>query len=518
MARSDRIIAFIERLKIPSGIGQGEPFRLREWQKELIRKTYDPVHPDGRRKIRRALWSMARKNAKTGLAAALVLVHLIGPEAKRNGEVYSCASDRIQAAVIFKMAAQMVELDPDLSKMIKVIETQKRLVVWHLGSFYQALAADVRRLHGFNPVFVVYDELAQAKTRDLYDVMATSFGAQPEGLLLAISTQSADPNHIMSELADDAFKQMAGDNSDDTFFGHVFALPDGADPYDEKNWPLANPALGDFKDIGHMQSLAAKARRSPSAEAAFKALELNMRVNSVESLVTAADWRACKAEINEETLKNRPLYAGLDLSARQDLTAFVRVWDMGGGHVAVKSHFWTPEDKLKERGNQDGAPYELWRERGILTVLPGRSVDYGAVCRQIHAMTAGHDWKSLSYDKWRIDDLRREATHAGIDPGTWPLMEFAQTFMAFTPAIEALEDAVIQHKLQHDGNAALTYCMSNIKVIQDSNGNRKFDKRRRNRRIDGAVALAMAMHSIPRAEEPEKEEPFVYNFRGIRRV
>lgn len=171
---------------------------------------------------------------------------------------------------------------------------KKRIVCYHNGNFYQSLAADARRQHGGNPVFCIYDELAQALDRELYDVLTTSFGAQAEGLFLVISTQSSDPQHIMTELSDDAIAQRAGTLDDPYFYGKVYAVPEGVNIYSEANWPLANFALGSFKSIEHMRALAVKARKSPAAEAAFCALELNMRVDGTQRLVNSKDWKACE--------------------------------------------------------------------------------------------------------------------------------------------------------------------------------------------------------------------------------
>jgi phage terminase large subunit-like protein len=512
--RSDRIFQFIERLKVPSGIGQGTPMKLREWQKDLIRGTYDPTDERGLRRIRRALWSVARKNGKSALAASLLLVHLVGPEAKQNAEVYSVASDRAQAAQVYKMASQMVALDDELANMCKCLDTTKRIVVYELGSFYQSLAADARRLHGFNPTFVIYDELAQAKNRDLYDVMTTSFGAQEEGLFLAISTQSSDPNHIMTELSDEALAQERGELDDPTFYGKVFYLPADVDPFDESRWHEANPALGDFKSIKHMRSLAAKAQRSPSALASFKALELNMRVDATEAFINSVDWKACEGDVDISAMRGKPLYCALDLSSRRDLTAFVMAWDLGD-RVATKSFFWTPKDEIAERAKIDGAKYVEWSDAGYMKATEGRTVNYDYVVRFVAAAIDGHDLKSIAYDRWRIDQFKTEAERAGFRPDEWNMSEFGQGWKDMTPAIEKLESLAIEHKLIHDGNPVLTYCMSNVKVTKDAAGNRKFDKRLRNRRIDGAVALAMAVSAIDIAEKPEVIGPSVYEQRGL---
>jgi phage terminase large subunit-like protein len=319
----------------------------------------------------------------------------------------------------------------------------------------------------------------------------------------------------MSELVDEALAQERGDLDDPTFYGRVFALPDKADWRDEANWHLANPALGKFKDIEHMRSLAAKAKRSPSAEASFRALELNQRVDSIEGLVTSADWKACQKEAGLEELKGHPLYCALDLSGRQDLTAFAMVWYLGDGRAALKSFFWTPKDELAERSKRDGAKYIEWERKGFLRALPGRVVDYGAVVGMVQALLHGQDLRSLAYDKWRINDFKTEMERAGVPPDAWPMTEFGQSFKDMSPAVEKLEAMVIAHTLAHDGNPVMTYCMSNVRIIKDASDNRRFDKRKKYRRIDGAVAAAMALRTMDIAEKVEVDGPSVYESRGL---
>jgi phage terminase large subunit-like protein len=548
--RSDAVIEFIEKLKIPSGVGQGQPMKLRSWQKDLIRCTFDPEDDRGRRRIRTAIWSMARKNAKTALAAALVLVFLVGPEARLNGEVLSAASDKDQAAIIYKMVRQMVELDDELSQMCKCVDTQKIIVCYHLGSQYKALTADARRQHGGNPLFCIYDELAQAPNRELYDVLSTAFGAQEEGLLLAISTQSSDPNSIMSELADDALQQMRGLLVDPQFFGWVFALPEDPDDetfgpvpgivvvdgkrqvdiYDERNWYLANPALGDFKVLADMQARAAKARRTAAAEAAFCNLHLNQRVDGQHAFIKSSDWRACLETISDDLLRAAPMHLGLDLSSRQDLTAGVGAFDLPL-IVPVKAWFWTPADTLQERAGTDKAPYLLWAEQKHLRDIPGKSVSFAVVAKDVLKLAETYNLVQLTFDRWRIHDFKRELERAGAvieqdkeDPKVewvrwagrrFKLVPHGQGYKDMAPAIDNLEELAVTHKLRHDGNPVLTYCMSNVKLTRDDAGNRKFDKKRETRRIDGAVALAMAVSGLNRLEPEAPQTPSVYEQRGV---
>lgn len=500
-------------------MGQGEPLVLIEEQLDFILNVYGPRNPEKRdlRRIRRALLSVARKNGKSGFASGLVLVHLVGPEAKPNGDVYSAATDREQAAHIYKMTMQMVKLDSELDAMCKCLDTKKRIVCYHNGNFYQSLAADARRQHGGNPVFCIYDELAQALDRELYDVLTTSFGAQEEGLFLVISTQSSDPQHIMTELCDDALAQEAGTLDDPYFYGKVYAVPEGSDIYDENNWKLANFALGKFKSIEHMRALAVKARKSPAAEAAFCALELNMRVDGTHRLVNSRDWKACEHPFNADEMRGLKLYCALDLSSRLDLTAFTMSWVQPDNVcVATKSFFWTHEHEIADREEKDAAPYREWAKKGWIRILPGRAISFKAVVQDIARLIQGHDLQATAFDRFRIDELKREMEYEGIPEEEFKLVPHGQGFIDMAGAVDALEERVVQNTLHHDGNPIVTYCLSAVKVIKDPAGNRKFDKSKVTRRIDGAVTLAMSLSAIAKAEKPEPKPVSVYSKRGMR--
>ena len=254
-------IDFIECLTVPSGVGQGAPFRLQKWQKDFIRDIYEPTLPDGRRVVRRAILSMARKNGKTALIAAMALAHLVGPESIPNGEIYSAANDRDQAAIVFKFARQIVELDKELRGRVEIIVSTKTMLARRTGSIYRAISAEAGTKHGYMPSLVIYDELAQAKNRDLYDVLDTSFGAREEPLFIVISTQSNDPEHILSQLIDDG---LSGD--DPTITCHLFAADEDCALDDKAQWRKANPALGAFRDYDDLAASIDKATRMPAEE------------------------------------------------------------------------------------------------------------------------------------------------------------------------------------------------------------------------------------------------------------
>ena len=241
--RAQNVIRFIELLTVPSGSGQGKPFVLQEWQKRFIRDIYEPVHPDGRRVVRRAVLSMARKNGKTALIAAIALAHLVGPERQKHGEIYSAANDHDQAAIIFKFAKQIVELEPELAEQIDIVTSTKTMVGRRTATTYKAISAEAGTKHGYSPSLVIYDELAQSQKRDLYDVLDTSFGSAAEPLFIVISTQSNDPQHILSQLIDDGLSK-----TDPSIVCHLHAADEGCALDDKQQWKQANPALDMFRD------------------------------------------------------------------------------------------------------------------------------------------------------------------------------------------------------------------------------------------------------------------------------
>ena len=462
---------------------------------------YGPRNADGYRIVRTCVLSVARKNGKTELIAALALAHLCGPVAELGGQIYSAATEREQAALVFNAAAAMVHADPELSARLNVIESRKRIVDYASGSFYAALSAEVKTKHGFNASVLLYDELAQAKNRDLYDVLTTSMGARAEPLTWVISTQSNDPNHIMSELIDYGLKVEAGEFEDPTFRCFLYAVPDEVDDiFDEEVWYQANPALGDFRSLEEMRAFAAKARRLPTAEATFRNLYLNQRVSSRARLINAVDWRACGCVIDVTELRGRRCFAGLDLSSTNDLTALVLVFppDDEDGDWFVVPHFWLPREGLEDKQKHDRVPYLTWEKQGHLTALPGRAVNKRAVLRSLMAATALYDLRLVAYDRWRIEDLKMLMEEEGI---SLPLKEYGQGYRDMAPAVDALETLIIERRLKHPNNPVLTWCAANAVAETDPAGNRKITKAKATGRVDGVVAMAMAVGVIAKYED-----------------
>ncbi len=479
-SRSCRNIAWIEtHCIVPDGRDVGKPIVLRSWQKDMIIGIYDTP-------TRRAIISVGRKNAKTALAAILLLLHICGPEARPNSQLYSTALSRDQAAIVYSLAAKMVRFSPLLSQFVTVRETIKELACIELGTLYKALSADAATSYGLSPVFIVHDELGQVKgpRHSLYEALETATGAQEAPLSIVISTQAPNDADLLSILIDDA-KQ----NHDKKTKLFLYTAPDDADPFCEETIRMANPAFGDFQNAEETMAMAEAARRMPAREAEFRNLILNQRVEAYSPFVTKGVW----AESGDDPQFNGLVYAGLDLSETSDLTALIMV-TVKNGWFNVKSTFWLPADGLEERARQDRVPYDLWAKQGFLNTTPGKSIEYEYVAKHIANLFNEYDIRKVAFDRYNMRHLKPWLLKAGLSEAliTDRFQDFGQGFVSMSPALRNLETILLNTKMRHGNHPILTMCAANSVVKSDEAGNRKLDKKRSRGRIDGMVALGMA--------------------------
>ncbi len=493
LTRAERVIRFMESLPVTSGQLAGTRFRLRPFQRRIIGRLYKTGRR-GRRVVRTGVLSLARKNGKTDLAARLALCHIAGPEAEERGEVYSAANDRFQAGRTFSEICAIITRTPWLAARVSIRRHSKELEDLEIGggtgTVYAALSADVGTKHGLSPSFVVYDEYGQATSPDLFNVLDSAMGARAEPLMLVISTQAARDEAPLSQLIDYGLRVERGEVDDPSFYLALFTAPPEADPWDRKTWKLANPALGDFRSLEDVERMALQAQRMPSNAASFRNLILNQRVDTVAQFLSAAVWKPCDGAVDAEHLKGRRCFGGLDLSASRDLTALVLVFEDDDGSYDALPFFWLPEDGLREREDTDRVPYVRWRDEGYLLTCPGKTIDPEIVAARIAELHGEYDIEALAYDRWRIEDLRRKLDAIGSDV---PLTPHGQGFKDMSPSIDAMERIVFEAKLRHGGHPLLTWCASNAKTSTDPAGNRKLDKQKSTGRIDGLVALTMAL-------------------------
>lgn len=496
LSRGEGNARWIEQhCRIPEGKFVGQPVRLRPWQRKIIKGIYDSS-------TRRAIISFGRKNAKTTLSAFLLLLHLCGPEARRNSQLFSAAQSRDQAGILFALAAKIVRMSPDISGAVGVRESGKQLYCEELGTLYRALSADASTAFGLSPVFVVHDELGQVRgpRSQLYDALETAAGAQEDPLSIVISTQAPTDADLLSILIDDA---AAGHDPRTKLF--LFSAPPEMDPFSKQALKAANPALGDFLNEREVTEQAEAARRMPAREAAYRNLVLNQRVNQQNPLIAPAVWKLNGREPLDDAFKKGKVRIGLDLSARHDLTAIVyrATWE---GETHVRAEFFVPADGLVDRSLRDRVPYDVWTRQGLITATPGASVDYEYVAKRLCELCDDYDVEEIAFDRWRIDVLKAELVRLNVE---LPLIPHGQGFKDMSPAIDVLEGELLNGRLRHGMNPVLTMCAANAVVDTDPAGNRKLNKAKSTGRIDGIVALAMALGSELKDPEPTYQAIFV---------
>jgi phage terminase large subunit-like protein len=498
LTRAERNMRFVERYcKVPEGSLVGQNIHLAGFQERFFYSLYDNKHG-----TRRAYLSMARKNSKTATIATIVLIHLVGPEAQLNSHIQSGALSREQAGQVYKYASKIVQLSEELSGIVRIVPSSKKLIGLPMNVEYQASSAEAKTAHGGSPILAILDETGQVRgpQDDFIDAIVTSQGAYDNPLLIVISTQAANDADLFSIWLDDAER-----SKDPHIVSHVYAAKKDAALMDKKAWQEANPALGLFRSLKDVQEQAKQAARMPSAENTFRNLFLNQRVSTVSPFISRDVWQACAGPVLP--FGDAEVWAGLDLSARTDLTALVVVGKVAG-KWQVLPHFWTPEDGLFDRAKRDRQPYDVWVKQGYLHTTPGKTVDYEHVAQDIAAILSGLNVQAVAYDRWRIAILQKEFDREGIE---LPLAEFGQGFKDMSPALDVLESELLNGRMAHAGHPVLQMCAANAVTVKDAAGNRKLDKHKATGRIDGLQALAMAMGAACGDAEELNIDAFISN-------
>lgn len=476
------MIAFIEKFcVIPEGDKVGKPVVLAGFQRDFILEVYDNPHITDT-----GILSIARKNAKTGTIAFILLAHTVGPEAVQNSRIISGAMSREQAAEVYNLASKCVMLSPKLNKIIKIVPSSKKLIGLPMNVEYQAISADGKTAHGKSPILAILDEVGQVRgpQSDFIDAITTAQGAYDNPLLLYISTQAPTDADFFSILIDDAVV-----NKHPKTVCHVHAADDDADLMDKEQWRKANPAMGLFRSEADMLKQAEKAQRMRSFENTFRNLNLNQRVESSSPFISGSVWAECA----EQPVLNGIAFGGLDLSETNDLTALILVF-LKDEILNTKCHFWLPAEGIVERSKQDRVPYDVWAKQGFLSLTPGRSVEYEYVAKVIAGMFDEHNIRKLAFDRYNMRHLKPWLVKAGLSDALIDdrFQDFGQGFVSMSPALRNLESVLLNSKLRHGDHPILKMCAANSVVRMDEAGNRKLDKKRSRGRIDGMVALAMA--------------------------
>jgi len=524
-ATADRAVLFFKQLKHSTGEYAGKAFELMPWQEnQIIRPLFGTLNCDGTRQYRTCYIEVPRKNGKTELGAGVGL-YLLFVDNEPGAQVYSAAGDRMQAGLIYSAASPMVRQAPALAKRSKVIDSQKRISVHSTNSYYQVLSAEAYSKHGINAHGILFDELHTQPNRELWDVLTTSQGSRRQPLIFVMTTAGYDRNSIGWEIHNYACKVRDGIINDPTFLPVIYAADEKEDWTDEDVWEKCNPALGAFRSLDEMRTLCKRAQEIPALEMTFRRLYLNQWVNSVERWLPMDKWDACNQPVNIEELKGRPCYAGLDLSSSIDLTALTLIFPREEGVYDILVDFWIPEDTAAEAEKRDRVPYLAWARQGLIHLTPGNVIDYGFIRQTIKNLRGMYNFKELAFDRYGAAQLIQNLEEDGflVDPeavkkagqlNTAPIVvPFGQGFVSMSPPTKELMTLVLQQKIRHGGHPVLRWNADNLVVAQDPAGNLKPDKAKATQKIDGMVALIMA---LDRAIKHNEVSASIYETEGLK--
>lgn len=485
---ADKAVNFIQSLKQHQGKWAGQPLKLMGWQEKIIRDIFGTVNEDGKRQYRTVYIEIPRKNGKTELGAAIALYLLFADE-EPGAEIYSAAGDHEQAANVYKAATPMVRQSPALSRRAKIVDSQKRIVVHETDSFYRVISAESKTKHGFNASGVIFDELHVQPNRDLWDVLSTSGGTREQPLIVAITTAGYDRNSICWEQHDYAEKVLSGVIKDPTFYGVIYGASKDDDWTDEKVWYKANPALGEFRSIDELKTLFNKAKQVIAQQNAFKNLYLDIWTSQETRWMEIEKWDESDGSVELEELKGKVCYAGLDLSSTTDLAAFLLLFPVDG-FFKVLPVFFMPSDNMEKRIKKDRVPYDVWASQGFIKVTPGNVIDYKFIEDTIDNYAREYEIAEIAVDPWNATMLTQRLTDKGMT-----IVDVHQGVASMSAPTKQLETLILQKKIHHGGNPVLRWMFDNVMIKQDAQGNLKPDKEKSIEKIDGIVALIMAISS-----------------------
>lgn len=501
MTRGEKVCAFIEGFcLVPEGDRVGQPLILEDFQRNFILDSFDNPHG-----TKMAILSTARKNAKSTTIAAIALACIAGPEAKLNSQIVIGARSREQAAIIFKAAFKMISMNEDLKRICHVVPSTKIITGLAMNVEAKVISREAGTAHGLSPRIAILDEVGQVRgpKDEFIDAITSSQGAYDDAILFAISTQASEDNDLFSIWVDDALQ-----SGDPNTICHLYAADDDCDLDDEKAWKEANPAMGKFRSKKDIQVQCAKAMRLASQEQNFRNLYLNQRVEKNDPYVSKTVWME-GATTDIADLGDRPIYYGMDLSSTEALTALVGVAENDEDHSIIECFptFWVPGEGIRERSKAERVPYDIWVKEEHIIPTPGYAVDYDFVAYHLVQCFLTQNVVAVAFDRWNIKTFnsaleRQGATEEMIEK----MVPFGQGYSSISPALRALDELLLNGRFRHPNNPVLNYNMSSATVKKDPAGNKKLDKSKNSKRIDGAVALTMAVGTA-RTEDEDRFDP-----------
>jgi phage terminase large subunit-like protein len=505
---ANRVVVFFEKgLRHFKGKWAGEPFILQDWQKQIVRDVFGWKRTsDDTRRYRNVYIEIPRKAGKSTFAAGIALYTLFC-DREPGAEIYSTATTRDQGKIVFDTAKQMVLASPMLNKRAEIFKN----VIASNGSKYEVISADGRTKDGFNSHAIICDELHQWKDRGLWDALVTSTGAREQPLILSITTAGFDKHSICYEQHEYAQRVADGLVNDDSFYGVIFSVDHDADWKSPDAWYQAQPALGLTVAEEYYETQCSKAQQLPAYENTFKRLLLNIWTEQDVRWLPLDMWdQNGAAPVDIKSLEGRTCYAGLDLATISDVAAFVMIFKNDDDSYDVVPHFWVPKDTAYIREQKGEALYDTWGRQGYITHTEGNVIDFDRIRQDIIALSERFHIKEIAIDRWAAQQLLNQLSGDGLT-----MTPFAQGFKTFNEPSKELERLVLSEKLHHGNNPVLRWMAGNVSVEFDAMTNIKPSKKKSTEKIDGIVALIMAL-GIAINDIEDDDADSVYEARGIR--
>jgi phage terminase large subunit-like protein len=508
----------------------GDPIRLEPWEQFVVGSAFGWKREDGSRRFRQVYLEVAKKQGKTLLAAGVALL-LAFFDGEAGAEVYSIATKRDQAKIVWNDARAMRDRSPELAARISSFALS--LADESTASFFRPLGRDSGEgEQGINPHGYVIDELHVIDDSDSIDNVETATAARRQPMGWKITTAGKKGAMVWESERADAVAVVEGRATDDSMLVLVYTL-DGCpqhgsaqlgcaecdDPFDEANWPKSCPNLGVSVSIDFLRTRAAAARRSPGKLNAFLQLQMNVPVQQTVKALDITAWDRCDGRLVDPETGERESYwnwaervvpagaagfGGLDLASVQDLSALVDAFPLEGGRVAIVSRFWCPEEGVGRRSRHDNVPYKDWVRDGYLTATPGNVTDYDWIQRDAEARAERNQIVETGHDRWNATQLATNMTAGGATMVVVP-----QTAAGLAPGWNELERLMLAGLLDHGGNPILRWMAGNVELERDSAGNPKPSKSKSSERIDGIVAADMAVGRMIVHQAQESAEPWV---------
>jgi phage terminase large subunit-like protein len=500
------IIDFFGFLKHFKGRGfAGKPFILEDWQKFIVGSINGWKRADGTRRFREAYNQIARKNGKSPLGGGVGDFMTVA-DGEPGAEVYSAATKKDQARIVFNYGLKMMRPSPAFQGVVTF--NKNNLCVEATESKFEPLSADENSLDGLQVHCAVIDELHAHKNRGVWDVLESALGARDQPLIFAITTAGFDQCGICYEIYEYCKAILKGREGfqDDSFFAYISQIDAADDWTDERNWYKANPNLGISVNLEYMRDMCRKALKLPSAQNNFLCKNLNKWVQQADRWIplhlwdqNAQDESGNKLTVNEKALLGRECYGGLDLSSVDDLTAWVLVFpNSGTERVDILARIFCPEERVYSEQNRYRSQYQAWVRQGFLIATPGNAIDYGFVKQVIYEDAA--KFKLIDFNIDRLFEgyqMTRDLQEEGLKAAP-----MGQGFLSMAVPMKEFERRLLKKCLNHGNNPVLRWMADCVATKPDAAGNLKIDKAKSFGKVDGIVALVMAIDRLIRNEKP----------------